>query len=87
MSRMRGLCSAPEMANSLAAMRQLSRCQVQGLACAATRWQSQCVSKPVTRGSGPMRRPLWSSHSADLQGMVDSPCPAKCGNGCGNPAA
>jgi hypothetical protein len=75
MSRMRWLCSAPEMANSLAAMRQLSKCQVQGFSCAATRWHSQCVSKPVTSGSGPMRSPRWLSHSADLQGMVERPCP------------
>jgi hypothetical protein len=81
MSRMRWLCSAPEMANSLAAMRQFSRCQVQGFSCAATRWHSQWVSKPVTSGSGPMRSPRWLSHSADLQGMVDRPCPSKCGKG------
>ena len=29
-----------------------------GRACSATRWHSQWVSKPVTSGSGPMRRPL-----------------------------
>ena len=53
-----GCAPAPEMANSLTAMRQLSKCQVQGFSCAATRWHSQWVSKPVTNGSGPMRRPL-----------------------------
>ena len=84
---MRGLCSAPEIANSFAAMRQLSRCQVHGFFCAAPRWHSQWVAKPVTSGYGPMRRPVWSSHSADLHGIADSPWPSKCGNGCGKPAA
>lgn len=71
----------------IAAMRQFSRCQVQGFSCAATCWHSQWVSKPVTSGSGPMRSPRWLSHSADLHGMVDRPCPSKCGKGCGKPAA
>ena len=70
-----------------AAMRQFSRCQPQGCSCSATRRHSSWVSKPVTRGSGPMRRPVWSSHSADLHGMVDRPCPGKCACGCGMPAA
>jgi len=87
LSMMWGLCSAPEIASSLAAIRQLRICQLQGFCIADRRPHMSFVSRPETSGSGPIRLPAWSSHNADLHGIRLSPWPSNCGNGCGIPAA
>ena len=73
LSRIIWLWSAPEIANSLQAIFQLSTCQAYPLFCSLIRRHSLLVSKPVTIGSGPIRLPALSNQSADLQGIRLSP--------------
>ena len=74
LSRIDGLCSAPEIANSFSAIFMFMSCQEYCFSCAQMSVTSRRVSKPDTSGCGPMRSPRQFSHSAERGGTSDRPC-------------